>query len=213
VYSVAGTPVDCVRIALGGGLVPDAQLVISGINHGANVGDDIYNSGTVGAAIEAALFDVPALAVSQQSLPGHFNILDPVAVPTVGYEHSASYGTAIAQALLHNPHATRTVVNVNAPAQTPAGYTVTRLGKRFYERNSLAPLGQHGPSTYYLIYGSSEGQPAAYETAEGTDFAAVRDGLVSVTPVSYEHGAEVAADLADWAEKLIAQADSHLRTS
>jgi 5'-nucleotidase len=69
VYSVAGTPVDCVRIALAGGLVPEPTLVMSGINHGANVGDDILNSGTVGAAIEAALFNVPAVACSQQSLP------------------------------------------------------------------------------------------------------------------------------------------------
>ena len=71
VYSVAGTPVDCVRVALGGGIVADATLVISAINHGANVGDDTLNSGTYGAAVEAALFDVPAIAISQQSLPGH----------------------------------------------------------------------------------------------------------------------------------------------
>src|SRR5262245_10418868 len=94
VYSVAGTPVDCVRVALGGGIVADATLVISGINHGANVGDDTLNSGTYGAAVEAALFDVPAIAISQQSLPGHFNIVDPIGVPTVGFDHSATYGVA-----------------------------------------------------------------------------------------------------------------------
>ncbi|MFI6779220.1 MULTISPECIES: 5'/3'-nucleotidase SurE [Nocardia] len=210
VYSVAGTPVDCVRIALGGGLVADADLVISGINHGANVGDDIYNSGTVGAAVEAALFDVAAMAVSQQSLVDHFNILDPVGVPTVGFEQSARYGVAVARALLDKSAATRTVVNVNVPAVVPSGIAVTRLGKRFYQRNSLEPLGEHGPSTYYLVYGSSEGQAAPFETAGGTDFAALQEGLVSVSPVDYEHGLDASFELADWAQGLVGRAEEHL---
>ena len=199
------------RLALGGGIVPDAELVISGINHGANVGDDTLNSGTFGAAVEAALFDVPAMAVSQQSLPGHFNILDPVGVPTVGFEHAAAYGAAIARALLDQPPPTRTVVNVNVPAQPPNGLKIARLGKRFYERNSLQPLAQHGPSTYYLVYGSSEGQPAPYETDEGTDFAAIGDGYVSVTPVSYEHDLDHRIDHTEWARKLIAHTEHYLQ--
>jgi 5'-nucleotidase len=210
VYSVAGTPVDCVRVALGGGIVADADLVISGINHGSNVGDDTFNSGTVGAAVEAALFGVPAMAISQQSLPGHFNILDPVGVPTAGFGQSAAYGVAVARALLQQPSATRAVVNVNVPAQTAVGLKVTRLGKRFNERNSLKPLAQHGPSTYYLVYGSSDEHPVPYETAEGTDFAAVRDGFVSVTPVSYEHDPNVSFNLTGWAKQLIADAASYL---
>jgi 5'-nucleotidase len=210
VYSVAGTPVDCVRVALGGGIVADAQLVISGINHGANVGDDTLNSGTYGAAVEAALFDVPAIAISQQSLPGHFNIVDPVGVPTAGFEHSASCGVAVARAMLEHPAPPRTVVNVNVPAERPRGFKAARLGKRFYQRNSLSPLGQHGPSTYYLVYGSSEGQPAPYETVEGTDFAAIRDGYASVTAVSYEHDPDRAVDDSEWVRKLVAVAESYL---
>jgi 5'-nucleotidase len=208
VYSVAGTPVDCVRIALGGAVVPDATLVISGINHGANVGDDTLNSGTYGAAVEAALFGVPAIAISQQSLPGHFNILDPVGVPTVGFDHSATYGVAIARAMLEHPAPPRTVINVNVPAEPPIGFKAARLGKRFYQRNSLGPLGRHGPSTYFLVYGSSEGQPAPYETADGTDFAAIRDGFASVTAVNYEH--DRARDDSEWVGKLVAVAESHL---
>jgi len=105
VYSVDGTPVDCVRVALGGGIVADAKLVVSGINNGGNVGDDMFNSGTVGAAIEAAMFDVPAIAISQQTAPGHFGILDPVGVPKGGYVRAADYGVAVAQALLKTPPA------------------------------------------------------------------------------------------------------------
>lgn len=209
IYSVAGTPVDCVRIALAGGLVPDAELVISGINHGANVGDDILNSGTVGAAIEAALFDVPAMAVSQQSLPGHFNILDPVGVPTVGFEDSATYGAAIARAVLQSCTPPRTVVNVNVPAERPTGLSATRLGKRYWADKPLTPLAQHGPSTYYLVYGSSEEQPGPYETADGTDFAALERGLVSVTPINYDY-ADAARDDAEWIRKLIAAAHSYI---
>jgi len=159
VYSVAGTPVDCVRVALGGGIVADATLVISAINHGANVGDDTLNSGTYGAAVEAALFDVPAIAISQQSLPGHFNIVDPIGVPTVGFDRSATYGVAIARAMLDHPAPPRTVINVNVPADLPRGFKVARLGKRLYQRNSLDPLGQHGPSTYYLVYGGPKDSP------------------------------------------------------
>ncbi|MGW4339700.1 5'/3'-nucleotidase SurE [Rhodococcus koreensis] len=203
VYSVSGTPVDCVRLALGGNLVPDAKLVISGINHGANVGDDIYNSGTVGAAIEAALFEVPALALSQQSLPGHFNILDPVGVDTVGYEESTRYGVAVARALLEAPVSNRTVLNVNVPAETATGVTVTRLGKRFYERGSLAPLAQRGPSKYFLVYGASEDGPAPYENVDGTDFAALGDHLVSVSPVTYDHAVHAPSELEQWAQTIV----------
>jgi 5'-nucleotidase len=209
IYSVAGTPVDCVRIALAGGLVPDAELVISGINHGANVGDDILNSGTVGAAIEAALFNTPAMAVSQQSLPGHFNILDPVGVTTVGFDHSANYGAAIARALLQTTTPPRTVVNVNIPAEQPAGIAVTRLGKRYWAAKPLTPLAQHGPSTYYLVYGSSEEQPGPYETADGTDFAALEHRLVSVTTINYDY-AEPARNDCEWTHKLLIDAEALL---
>jgi 5'-nucleotidase len=210
VFSVAGTPVDCVRVALGGGLVPDASLVISGINHGCNAGDDMFNSGTVGAAIESALFGVPAMAISQQSLPGHFSILEPVGVPTASFRQSTRYGVALARALLDRPTPGRTVLNVNVPAQPATGISLTRLGKRFNERNSLAPVASRGPATYYLVYGSSEDQPVPYETAEGTDFAALRDGLVSVTPVSYEHDPLIDDGVGEWAEALLADARSHL---
>jgi 5'-nucleotidase len=99
---------------------------------------------------------------------------------------------------------------VNVPAQPPSGLRVTRLGKRLYERNSLTPLGKHGPSTYYLVYGSSEEQPTPHEDVEGTDFAALRAGFVSVTPVNYEHGHDNPADITGWAQRLITAAKSYL---
>lgn len=209
VFAVSGTPVDCVRVALGGGLVPDASLVISGINHGCNAGDDMFNSGTVGAAIESALFGVPAMAISQQSLPGHFNILEPAGV-TASFHQSTQYGVALARALLNRPTPGRTVLNVNVPAQPATGIGLTRLGKRFNARNSLTPVANRGPARYYLVYGSSEDQPVPYEEAEGTDFAALRDGVVSVTPVSYEHDPCIDNGVGEWAEALLEDARSHL---
>jgi 5'-nucleotidase len=124
-------------------------------------------------------------------------------VPTVGFDRSATYGVAIARAMLDHPAPPRTVINVNVPADLPRGFKVARLGKRLYQRNSLDPLGQHGPSTYYLVYGSSEGQPAPYETVEGTDFAAIRDGYASVTAVSYEHDPDRIRDDSEWVRKLV----------
>lgn len=209
VYSVTGTPVDCVRIALAGGLVAEPTLVMSGINHGGNVGDDILNSGTVGAAIEAALFNVPAVACSQQSLQGHFNILDPVGVPTVGYDHSAAAGAALAQAVLQTDVPARTVINVNVPAQPPAGMAVTRLGKRYWADKPLTPLAQHGPSSYYLVYGSSEEQLCPYEGNAGTDFHALENGMTSVTPINYDY-ADPARDDTEWTQKLISAAEAKL---
>lgn len=99
VYAVAGTPVDCVRVALGA-LAPDAALVISGVNHGCNIGEDMLNSGTVGAAVESALFGVPAIAISQQAVPGHLAIVEPPDARFTDFTHSAGVAVALARAIL-----------------------------------------------------------------------------------------------------------------
>ncbi len=113
ILACSGTPVDCVRAALLGDIAPDAALVLSGMNHGANLGDDILNSGTVGAAIEGALLGVPAIAVSQHSHPGFFHILDALDQSTPVYDETADIGALFAASAirwddwpdrLRNPH-------------------------------------------------------------------------------------------------------------
>lgn len=188
-YAVQGTPVDCVRVALVGQIVPDASLVISGINHGANLGDDIYNSGTVGAAIEAALLGAAAMAISQQSHPGHFHILDALDQSALIYDATADVGVRVAEALLEDPPNGRCVVNVNTPASsTYAGVAATRLGARRYERGSYLPIGSTKDTEFYLIYGAPEEDAPSFDRSAGTDFAALDDGLISVSALSFEHG-------------------------
>lgn len=189
-FAVVGTPVDCVRVALIGQVVPDATLVISGINHGANLGDDIYNSGTVGAAIEAAIHGVPAMAISQQSHPGHFNILDALDQTPLDYRATARLGAVIASRLLENPPEGRCVLNVNTPATVASELEVTRLGARTYERRSLLPVGTSKDTEFYLIYGAPEDPQPGYDGTPGTDFAAVAAGRVAMTAVSYDHGTD-----------------------
>lgn len=201
-YAVQGTPVDCVRAALVGQLVPDADLVISGINHGANLGDDIYNSGTVGAAIEAAILGVPAMAISQQSHPGHFHILDALDQSALIYDATAEVGALVAAAILEDPPAGRCVVNVNTPAtSTYAGVSVSRLGARRYGRGSSQPLGSTQDTDFYLIYGAPEDDAPPYDGSPGTDFAALEDGSVSLSALSYEH-AETSSPFGEWAQRL-----------
>ncbi len=210
-YLVAGTPVDCVRVALAGGLVPDVDLVVAGVNHGLNAGDDIYNSGTVGAAIEAALFGIPAIAISQQEAPGDLSILGPVGVAITDFSQSARYGVALARATLESTPPARTVLNVNVPAQPAKGLTTSRLGKRLYGMQTVKPLAQQGLSSYFLVYGGPDDKPIPCETAPGTDFGALLDGFVAISPVSFDHDPQTRGDTWTWAEQLAGRAEALLQ--
>jgi 5'-nucleotidase len=185
VLACFGSPVDCVRAGLLGEVSKSAELVVSGINHGANLGDDILSSGTVGAAIEGALLGARALAVSQQSHVGHFHILDALDQTTPVYEETAHIAALFALAMLRQPGPERSVLNVNFPAELIGfGVAVTRLGRRFYPRGSAVAAGLDGDSAY-LTYGRREGPTPEFESSPGTDFGAIAAGRVSVTPLSY----------------------------
>src|ERR1700674_2196220 len=129
-YATDGTPVDCVRLA-SLGLVEDfeADLVVSGINHGANLGDDITYSGTVAAALEGVVLGLPAIAVSQQSgaraLDFRFN-------GGFQFELAARFVARLVGALQDVPLRPGTLLNVNVPAGEPSGVEVCKLGKRIY---------------------------------------------------------------------------------
>jgi 5'-nucleotidase len=191
-YACPGTPVDCVRVAILGGITPNIELIVSGINHGPNLGDDSLNSGTVGAAVEGALLGQPALAISQQSHPGYFHILDSIDPTTPVYHRTAEIGAMIAGAMLASPQPARTVMNVNVPALVDRPrLRVTRLGRRFYDPGSLEPVEYLG-LTGYLTYGLPDSEAPRHETESGTDFGAVAEGLVSMTPLIYSWHDETA---------------------
>jgi 5'-nucleotidase len=178
-YATDGTPVDCVRLARLG-LVEgfEAEAVVSGINHGANLGDDISYSGTVAAALEGVLVGLPAVAVSQQSARGEtdFRFGD-----RFRFDTAASFAAAIVDRLDEVPLPQGTLLNVNVPAGEPTGVEVTRLGKRVY-RDELKLNAQEGERRQYWIYGRDHG----YEHEDGTDLAAVADGRIAVTPIHFD---------------------------
>jgi 5'-nucleotidase len=178
-YATDGTPVDCVRLA-SLGLVEGfaVDLVISGINHGANLGDDITYSGTVAAALEGVVLGLPAIAVSQQSgaraldfrFDGGFN-----------FDVAATFVARWVQRIEEVPLPARTLVNVNVPAGDPTGVEVTSLGKRIY-RDELKLEREEQDRRHYWIYGSDPG----FHDEPGTDLAAVAAGRIAVTPLHFD---------------------------
>jgi 5'-nucleotidase len=179
-YATDGTPVDCVRLA-NLGLVQgfEAELVVSGINHGSNLGDDITYSGTVAAALEAIVLGLPGIAVSQQSVAQE---LDFRAGSGFDFSGAASFTSRLVAELENVPLPSGTLLNVNVPGCEPAGVEVTRLGKRVYSDQLALIEGAQEGRRQYRIYGD-----ASYDRNEtDTDLAAVAEGKIAVTPIHFD---------------------------
>jgi 5'-nucleotidase len=187
-YSCDGTPVDCVRLAQLGlvdGFEPD--LVVAGINHGSNLGDDITYSGTVAAALEGIVLGIPGIAVSQQSLARE---MDFRLGREFDFETAAAFTAQIVDRLDDVPLPEGTLLNVNVPAGEVDGVEVARLGKRIYQDAlELVDSDDEGRKRF-RIYGDAP----LHEDEEGTDLAAVAAGRIAVTPLHFdltaEHGLE-----------------------
>jgi 5'-nucleotidase len=179
-FATDGTPVDCVRLARLG-LVEgfDAELVVSGINHGSNLGDDITYSGTVAAALEAVVLGLPGIAVSQQS--GALE-LDFRQGHAYDFTVAAGFTARLVADLASVPLPSKTLLNINVPGRPPEGVTVARLGKRVY-RDELSLVDEGSKKRrLYRIYGD-----ASYERDEtDTDLVAVREGRIAVTPLHFD---------------------------
>ena len=181
-YATDGTPVDCVRLAKLG-LVEgfEAELIVSGINHGANLGDDITYSGTVAAALEGIVLGLPAVAVSQQSLARE---MDFRLGRTFDFDEGARFVARIVEQIEAVPLPEGTLLNVNCPAGDASGVEITRLGKRIY-RDQLKltdPESDTGDRRRYWIYGDDPG----FHDEPGTDLAAVAAGRIAVTPLHFD---------------------------
>ena len=179
-YASDGTPVDCVRLANLGlidGWLPD--LVVSGINHGANLGDDITYSGTVAAALEGVVLGLPAVAVSQQSRALE---LDFRATSAFDFTVAARFAARLVSELESVALPLGTLLNVNVPGTDPQGVTVARLGKRVY-RDELALLEEGAPGRrLYRVYG----EETESSDERGTDTAAITAGRIAVTPLHFD---------------------------
>jgi 5'-nucleotidase len=186
-FAVNGTPSDCVNLGVLGFMPERPAIVVSGINHGSNLGDDVTYSGTVSAAMEATLLGVPAVAIS---------LLD-------GGElaHAAAVARAVAMRVLVEGLPRKTLLNVNVPSQAPRGLKMTRLGHRVYSDKIVAQADPRGRTHYWIGAGAP-----AWEALDGTDMGAIHDGYVAVTPVHLDltnHGA--LARMAEWGSALSAQ--------
>jgi 5'-nucleotidase len=179
---VNGTPSDCVHVALTGLLPQRPDLVVSGINNGANMGDDTLYSGTVAAAMEGFLFGIPAIAFSQVEK---------------GWAHldaAAAVARSVVEAVLAAPRRTPFLLNVNIPNRADAlalPRRVTRLGRRHASEPVIPQKSPRGETIYWI-------GPAgdAREAGEGTDFHATAADSVSITPLQVDLTDH--ASLADW---------------
>ncbi|HCU84708.1 MULTISPECIES: 5'/3'-nucleotidase SurE [unclassified Methylophilus] len=171
-YYVNGTPTDCVHIALTGLMQEMPDMVISGINDGANMGDDTIYSGTVAAATEGYLLGIPSFAVSMaQHQPAHF-------------ETAAKIVVELVKQYNHSEFTEPTLLNINVPdvpLQDIKGRQITRLGKRHKAEPVIQLQTPRGETVYWV---GAAGQPN--DGGEGTDFHAVAQGYVSISPIQVD---------------------------
>jgi 5'-nucleotidase len=168
-FATDGTPVDCVRFASLGLIDEPPELIVSGINHGANLGDDITYSGTVAAALEGIMLGIPAIAVS---LSGRSREFAPL----------ARFVARLVDELDDVPMPDGTLLNVNGPAGELNGARACRLGKRVYNDKMELTEEEAGGRRRSRLYG----QEPSYEHEDGTDFAAIAEGLIAVTPLHFD---------------------------
>ncbi len=172
IYYVNGTPTDCVHLALTGFLDDEPDMVIAGINHGANLGDDVLYSGTVAAAAEGRFLGLPAIAVSLVGEnPRHFD--------TAGHAIRV-----LIQQLENSPLPPDTTLNINVPDvpyQELRGFRSTRLG---YRHRAEPVIESHDPKGRPLYWVGAAG--AGQDAGPGTDFHAVENGFISVTPLHFD---------------------------
>jgi 5'-nucleotidase len=167
-YAVDGTPTDCVNLGIHGLFEARPDLVVSGINRGANMGEDVTYSGTVSAAMEATLMGVPAFAISLDLLSGE----------RLDYTAAGCFALDLASTILRQGLPNDTFLNVNIPVGTPRGMRMTRQGKRRYEDMVVEKLDPRGRKYYWIGGGQCQ-----FEPIPGSDFLALAEGFVSVTPL------------------------------
>jgi 5'-nucleotidase len=174
-----GTVVDCVRFA-SLGLVDGftADLIVSGINHGCNLGDDITYSGTVAAALEGVILGIPGVAVSQQSTVREmdFRLGD-----RFDFDAAAAFTARLVEEIDDVPLPEGTLLNVNVPAGEIDGVEVAHLGKRIY-RDQLSLVNEESGRKQYRIYGDAP----EHDDEPGTDLSAIAGGRIAVTPLHFD---------------------------
>ena len=180
VSAAHGTPTDCVNLAITSVLRELPSLVVSGINKGLNVGDDVTYSGTVAGALEAALLGIPAIAVSLQG------------GPEFDFRPSAAIALSVAEALSRHPLPGRSFLNVNVPRGTVRGLRVTVQARRNHITAVTARVDPRGREYYWIDEAQDDWEPH-----DRSDYQAVKDGYVSITPLHPDLTAHSVLDLVE----------------
>jgi 5'-nucleotidase len=167
VFAVDGTPTDCVNIAVTHVFKRLPDLVVSGINKGWNLGDDVTYSGTVAGALEGALLGVASVAVSLRQTRDVYD-----------FSFAARAAAVMAEAIVRQPLPARTFLNINVPKGQPKGYRVTVQAKRNHVTSVAERHDPKGRPYYWIEEGQNDWEPH-----DRSDYQAVRDGYVSVTPL------------------------------
>ena len=176
-WVTTGTPGDCIKIAINAVLAPEQQpdLIISGINHGPNLGADILYSGTVSCAMEGAMLGIPSIAVSHASLQSEYE----------DFKFAARFIAKFVDTKLKDfDFPPKTILNINIPSideEDIAGIAITELGKKMFTDNYEKRIDPRG-KTYYWMAGELIQEP----DDANTDLAAVINNKISITPVTYE---------------------------
>jgi 5'-nucleotidase len=173
-FCVTGTPTDAVNLALRKVLPGTPDLILSGVNRGENLGDDVTYSGTVSAAMEGALAGIRAIALSQSTLR-----------PESAFDAALGWGARVLRPLIEAPHSERTVINVNfpsLPASEVKGIRVVRQGFHAYERGSVVE-GTDPRGRRYFWFGLED---VEHTPGHETDLEAVSDGYIAVTPLQLD---------------------------
>jgi len=168
-FAVNGTPTDCIALGVLGILKSKPDLVVSGINMGQNLGDDITYSGTVSAAMEASLLRIPSFAVSL------------VANDDYRFEAAAEFSCHLARLMMERPLPPDTLLNVNVPNLSRSdikGVAITSLGRRHYSETVLEKIDPRGKAYYWIGGGDYK-----WEYKEGTDIEAINKNMISITPL------------------------------
>jgi 5'-nucleotidase len=181
IYEVDGTPTDCVNIALTQLFDGHVDLVMSGINKGYNIGDDVTYSGTVAGAMEAALLGIPGIAVSLERTLGVYD-----------FAAAAAAAATVSEAVLRGGLAARTFLNLNVPPGQPKGLRVTFQAKRNHVTVVNPRQDPRGRAYYWIEEGENEWEPH-----DRSDYQAVKDGYVSVTPLQLDLTAHASIGLVE----------------
>ncbi|MBS0366337.1 MAG: 5'/3'-nucleotidase SurE [Proteobacteria bacterium] len=204
IFAATGTPTDAVRVALLSGRLGAVDAVVSGINEGANLGDDATYSSTLGAAIEGALLGYPAISASQQTVDGRFRLID-----LTGYDFAvgARVLAHLVRQLIDGRHEIpgRSVLNLNAPGKPAKAVRVVHFDERDWSVGTVHEVtGPTGEESGWMIFGTHPERDPVFRMQMGTDTWALSQGYAAVTPLNFRWGNRSALGrLNQWTQRAV----------